>query len=417
MKILIISNYYPPLEIGGQEQLAHDIVIALKARGHQVQILTSNYQAKQAAHREKGIFRLLHLESADHIHYHPSSSLTYRKRERQNQHFLAETVAQFEPDVIFIWGMWNLSVKVAQQAEYLCPNRVVYYVASYWPSEQDAHAAYWQMPARQGWLRKPKRWLGNLVSKLLLDNIPRNHLDFNLVLCVSAFVQNHLIEKAGIPRSQTRVVYNGIDPSAFPMRTNFQNGSRLRLLYAGRLTPEKGVHTVVEAVCNVLRTQPELPLTLSIVGGGSPSYERKLRQLAESFIGSCAIHFKSQVPREKMPAILAEHDVLLFPSIWDEPLARMTQEAMASGLVVIGSTTGGTPELLQDGKNSLTFEAGNAQMLADKILKVASEPHLRIRLARVARLTIEERFTFERMVDEVEYYLRTIIGDKEKTIV
>ena len=67
------------------------------------------------------------------------------------------------------------------------------------------------------------------------------------------------------------------------------------------------------------------------------------------------IRFVGQVDRYEMPSVMIEHDVLVFPSVWEEPLARVVQEAMASGLVVIGTVTGGTAEILRDGVTGLTF--------------------------------------------------------------
>jgi len=251
---------------------------------------------------------------------------------------------------------------------------------------------------------------------MFLSGVPRNQLDFAHIFCVSAFMQDHIVEKAGVPRSHTRVVHNGIDPTTFTMRSFQENGSTLRLLYAGRLSPDKGVHTAIEGIGHLLKSYPTLPVTLSIVGSGAAAYEANLKQLVEQFNLADSIHFYGQVPRDQMPAILLEHDVLLLPSIWPEPLARMTQEGMACGLVVIGTTTGGTPEILHDGKNGLTFEAGNALALADKIAQIAQNPKLRIEMAQAARRTVEERFTFERMVDEIEHHFTSILNQKELVI-
>jgi glycogen(starch) synthase len=415
MRILIISNYYPPLELGGWEQLTRDVARLLRNRGHQVNVLTSNHRADQASQPEPDVARELHLESPDHVHYHPHYTLTHRWRERQNRHHLIQAITHFAPDVIFINGMWNLSHSVAWQAEQLCPGRVVYYIASYWPTESDAHTAYWLEPASNPWLCLPKQCLGALARRMLISTAPRNQLDFALVLCVSAFMQDYMIKEAGVPRSQTRVVHNGINPTTFSMRCLRETPPTLRLLYAGRLSPDKGVHTAIEGLGHFLQAHPSQPVTLSVVGSGTPEYETSLKRWAEELGISEAVRFYGQVPRDQMPDIVAKHDVLLFTSIWPEPLARMTQEAMACGLVVIGTETGGTPEILHDGENGLTFEAGNELALADKIAQVAKDPGLRNRLARAARQTIEERFSIDRMVDEIEYYFTSLVNRPEET--
>jgi glycosyltransferase involved in cell wall biosynthesis len=128
------------------------------------------------------------------------------------------------------------------------------------------------------------------------------------------------------------------------------------------------------------------------------------------------LKFKGNVPREQMPQVFAEHDVLVFPSIWPEPLARVVQEAMACGLVVIGTTTGGTPELLQDGKNGLTFPAEDARQLATKIELVVKDRDLRARLAAAARQTIEQRFTLGHMVDQIEGIFAQLVAQAEGSV-
>lgn len=409
MCILMISNYYPPLELGGWEQLTCDVAHHLEKRGHAVNVLTSNYRAHEILKTEPNVARVLHLESYDHTHYHAYYTLLHRWQERQNQRHLAQTVADVSPDIIFINGMWNLPRSVAWQAEQLCPGRVVYYIASYWPTEADAHTAYWLEPAKNPWLRLPKQWIGALARRTLLTSTPRNQLDFVLVLCVSAFMQDYMTEKAGVPHAQTRVVHNGINPTAFSMRRLREDPPTLRLLYAGRLSPDKGVHIAIEGLGHFLSTNPSQPITLSVVGSGTPEYEMSLRRRVDELGISHAVRFYGQVPRNQMPDILAKHDVLLFTSVWPEPLARMTQEAMACGLVVIGTETGGTPEILHDSENGLTFEAGNGLALAEKITRVAKDPSLRNRLARAARQAIEERFTIDRMVDELQYYFTSLL--------
>jgi len=408
MHILVISNYYPPLELGGWEQLTRDVCTRLTQRGHQVRVLTSNYRADERVPRESHVERVLHLESPDHVHYHPHYTLWRSWWERQNRHALQRVVDEFEPDVIFVNGMWNLPHSVARHAEELLPQRVVYYVASYWATELDAHTSYWHGSANGSWRQIPKGWLSKLVHKTLLPNARRNQLDFAHVLCVSAFMQNHMICEAGVPRPQTRVVHNGIEPELFRMRNLAQSSEQVRFLYAGRLSQAKGVHTAIEAFVRALNINAHLPMTLSIVGGGTPAYEAQLRKQVAESNATQAVSFYGKVPREQMPAILAEHDVLLLPSIWDEPLARMTQEAMACGLVVIATSTGGTPEIVHDEQNGLLFAANDVEMLAKKITRVAGDGALRRRLAQAARQTVDDHFTMDRMVDEIESYLQMV---------
>lgn len=402
MRILTLSNYYPPFEIGGWEQLTRDVVDGLRQRGHEVLVLTSRHRAAESKALEHQVQRCLHLESPDHVHYHPYYILSRRRREAINCRFFDEAVESFNPDLVFINGMWNLPRSLAAHAENRFPEHTVYYIASYWPAETDAHTAYWQDVNPHKWRHHLKRWSGYLVNRQAPPN-----LQFPRVLCVSNYVRQHLIKEATLSADNTYVVHNGIDPQTFPLKSYTEITPPLRLLYAGRLSPDKGVHTLLEALG--LLQIPASEMQLSIVGSGTKAYQAQLENLGHQLNLQNQVHFCGRVPRESMPQILAEHDILVLPSIWPEPLARMTQEGMAVGLIVIGSRTGGTPEILQDGENGLTFEAGNATMLAERINLIYQNPQWRQTLGRQARNTVETRFTFERMLDELETHFAEVL--------
>jgi len=145
------------------------------------------------------------------------------------------------------------------------------------------------------------------------------------------------------------------------------------------------------------------------VGSGHPDYEAFLRNLVERQ-GLCDyVTFHRPVSKDEMPAILQQFDVLIFPSIYEEPLARMTQEAMVSGLVVVGTTTGGTKEILREGETGLTFAPDDANGLAEQIGRLSTDPGLRRRLAQTGRQTVLENFTIDRMVKEIEVYLQDVM--------
>lgn len=413
MRILVISNYYPPIELGGWEQLTCNVTNQLERRGHQIKVLTSNYRKEEILGTEPGIYRRLHLESYDPVSYHPKSTLLYHRQEDENRATLTALVHEFDPEIIFINGMWNLPHSVAKKAEDLRPGRVVYYLASYWPTEPDAHTAYWTSHAGNPIKKVPKQVVGALLRKSWLSGSPRNRLDFRLVLCVSKFVQDYVVRDAGVPLERTRVVHNGIELDWFTVRRAEIPIGELRLLYAGRFSPDKGVHTILEALARLHQVNSDAAIHLSLYGKGTPEYETSLCAQARNSGIEKWVEFKGLVPREQMPSIFAQHQVLLFPSIWPEPLARILQEAMACGLVVIGTSTGGTSEILLDGENGLTFEAEDSAMLAEKINLIANEPALMKKMAKAARKTVEERFSLDRMVTEIEESFNRILSQGE----
>lgn len=404
MRILFLSNFYPPARPGGYTQWCHEVAERLAKRGHTIGVLTSNYELAKVPPGEQNIYRLLHLEG-DLAYYQPLHFFTkWKKQHRQNLRFLEDTVKEFAPDLIFVWGMWALSHSLPARAEKLLPGRVVYYLSDYWPSAVDMHTAYWQSPAR----RLPTQITKRVLSKIALSMLASEgqpDLRLEQVICVSARVRELLVE-AGLPLQRARIIHGGTDTERFMSihKTEHRSGP-LRLLYAGQLVSHKGVHTAIEAMARLVHREKIDQITLTLVGSGHPDYEAFLRDLVERERLQNFVTFHKSVSKEEMPALLQQFDVLLFPSIYEEPLARMTQEAMLSGLVVVGTTTGGTKEILRDGETGFTFAPEDADGLAAQVNRLIIDPDLRCRMAQAGRQTVLESFTLEKMVKEIEEYL------------
>ena len=404
MRILFLSNFFPPARPGGYTQWCHEVAERLAGRGHTIGVLTSSYELAKAPAGELNIFRLLHLEG-DLNYYQPLHFFTkWKKQQRQNLLALEQTVKDFAPDLIFVWGMWALSKALPALAEGLLPGRVVYYLSDYWPSALDMHTAYWQSPPRRGPMQTPKRVLRK-VAMSMLANGGHPDLKFEQVICVSARVRDLLVE-AGLPIQHARIIHGGTAVERFPgvRKRDFGSG-HLKLLYAGQLVQHKGVHTAIEAVARLVNRQRLDQISLTLVGSGHPDYEAFLRELVEREGLRDFVTFHKPVSKEDMPAILQQFDVLIFPSIYEEPLARMTQEAMASGLVVVGTTTGGTKEILRDGETGLTFAPGDADGLTEQVTRLIFDRDLCCRLSEAGRQTVLENFTLDKMVNDIEAYL------------
>ncbi len=152
---------------------------------------------------------------------------------------------------------------------------------------------------------------------------------------------------------------------------------------------------------------------LTILGAGHPDYEAHLHQLVSQWHLEDQVSFHRPIPRSELPDFLSQFDVLVMPSVYKEPLARISQEAMAAGLVLVATPTGGTREILVHGQNGLTFEPENAHDLADRLMTLAADAGLRQRLAQSGWETVSERFTISRMVCDLETYLSQVVEGHE----
>ncbi len=416
MRILFLTNFYPPAALGGQGESCQQVVRGLRQRGHVTAVLTSNHRHNEIVSADgSDIRRKLNLEM-DFVPWRHAISffLLRQQKERENLTELTRYIQDFNPDVIFIWGMWNLPRSLPALAEKLLPGRVLYRFAEYWPTLPSQHVMYWQTPGRSRLSRIPKQIAARLALKLMASEASPE-LTFPHAYCVSDATRRKLLA-AGVPIRHAGVIHTGIPVEPFFKDRKFGNLSNgegpLKLIFAGRLSPDKGVHTAVQALSRLLQDMPGLNIELTLAGGGSGTYVDRLRVMVREAKLQDRVTFKGKVPAEQMPALFGEHDILLVPSIWDEPFARVVLEGMLSGLAVIAAESGGTPEILKSGRNGLLCKPDDPAALAGCLQQLASDPHKRIALARAGQNTILDHYTLDAMLDRIEALLAEVAVGK-----
>ena len=413
MRILFLINFYQIHGSGGQDLSCQQVISSLKQRGHTALVLTSMHGTSNVPVEADGVYRSLYLEMDLVPWRHSITFFTRRKaREKHNLQCLERVVEQFKPDIIFIWGMWNLPRSLPAFAEARYPDKVIYRFATYEPTLPSQHEFYWRQPGRKWYSRVLKSVLSHVALAALATEEQPSSLAFKRAICVSAATRNILVE-AGIPIENARVIHTGLDPQPYlEVQKDHQPSDKkqtLNLLYAGRIYPEKGVDTAINALEKLVVGQGLRNIKLSIVGSGSEDYENFLHQLVDKAGLNNYVSFSRHVPAEKMPQLLQNFDVLLAPSIWQEPFSRIVLEGMISGLVVIATRTGGTPEIIKDGENGLLFAPGDAENLTQKIVALVNDPELRQRLAIAGQRTVVDEFTMAKMMDEIEGYLIEVV--------
>ena len=415
MKLLFLSNFYPPHHLGGYELLCHEVATRFLSLGHSVDVLTSTYGVT-AERPEAGIHRRLRLQSDVH-YYRPQQVLRYFPDRRANLRAVRETLDEIQPDMAVIWGMWNLSWSVAAEVEAIMGSRVAYYLANAWPMDPSPHEAYWESTPHSTLGRVFLRILRRPVARALRAEWLPCKLRLEHVAVCSRAIQEQL-RQAGLTTDHYRVIYHGIDVTAYRQaaaeRQRATDNAGLRVVFVGSLLPQKGVHTAIEALGHLLQERPTLPVTLAILGAGHPQYEERLHQMVEALQLTARVTFHSPIPRSQLPGFLAQFDALVLPSIWEEPMARISQEAMATGLALVGTLTGGTKEILVDGKNGLAFPPEDSEALAHQLALLADNPLLRQQLSAAAAATVETRFTIEQMIDELESLLGEVMNASTK---
>lgn len=408
MRVLFLSNFYPPASRGGYEQWCQEVLDGLRTKGHDVRVLTSNFGKKHLSVPDPAwVDRSLWLEMELTSLKNAVQFFTHRKkRELKNLEYVRQLLMNFNPDAVMVWGMWNLHRSIPALVEKLMTGRVVYYMGDYWPTLPNQFQNYWNTPARNYLTGIPKSMLKPVAHKILAGE-KRPVLQLERVIFPSAFMQAAFKEK-GIYPLHVDVIYGAIDTKQYANGHKKQSGE-MSFLYLGRLTEEKGVHTAIQAVGHLVREKGLNNIKLTIVGDGEPAYKTYLQELAVQEGIDSLVNFLPAQPKEALPALYKQTDIFLFTSIWPEPFGRVIVEAMASGVAVVGTQVGGAREILAENVNALIFNPNDSQSLADRLQKLVQSPELRETLSKAGKEIAVREFDLQRMTCEIEMYLQSLV--------
>lgn len=414
MRILFISNYYPPYEIGGYEQLCRDVAERMIARGHEVRILTSDHGIGTRTVNDPPHVRRdlkLNIDYSDRMKI-PLQFLWRRPRaEAHDFHCLCAHVAEFTPDVVFIWNLEGLPRSLTMAAESLSNVGVAYWLASRTPAEPDEYWQYWTARGRTLHAEAFKALVRRLALTLMRRQGQPLRPDMRHAAVVSDYMRRKGIAEGTLP-VQTHVIYNGVEIDRFLRPVPADSASGLNLLQAGRVSADKGAHVAVEAVGRLVQSDPNINLRLCLAGSGPAEYLTDLHELVQRYDINDRVSFLGWLPREQMPELLERSHILLLPTISQEPFARVVLEAMASGLAVVAAQTGGSGEIVEHGVTGLLCAAGDTADLAAQIKRLLAEPGLRERLATAGQDRVLAHYSLERMVENLEALLVEAIADR-----
>jgi len=271
------------------------------------------------------------------------------------------------------------------------------------------------------------------LTQLDRVTIRRRLREADLVMGCSEYITEKVRHRFPQFAKRCQTVYSGIDVNHFVCKKDDnmtkQNGIR-RLLFVGRVSPEKGVHVLLDAYKKVVDHYPQTQL--KIVGGQAslPIWQAflaltddpKLSDLRSFYNGNYTLHLKRKlssglashvsftgpVPHRQLTDFYQDADVLVFPSVWEEPFGRPIIEAMAMGVSVVAARGGGIPEIVVNGETGLLVERGDASALAEAILRLLSDHDLRKSMGKAARKRVVELFSWEKTVENLLHHYRNL---------
>jgi glycosyltransferase involved in cell wall biosynthesis len=221
----------------------------------------------------------------------------------------------------------------------------------------------------------------NVVEMYLHHKILHIYDSIDVYISPSMFLKNKL-EEMGFTHEIVHLP-NFVDLGEYSPQYNWQQRS---IVYFGRLSPEKGLSTLLEAVKG-------LNVQLKVIGDGPIRQELEKKAVVERINNVLFVGYKSgkELQKEIQNAMAA-----VTPSQWYENNPRTVIESFALGKPVIGARIGGIPELVKDGKTGYIFESGSVNELRSKINLLIEDPDKAIKMGRAARKYVEKELCSER---------------------
>lgn len=384
MKILFISNLYPPYDVGGYEQLCRDVVDGMTRKGHDCHVLTSDYGVTDKPVSDDRVYRLLKLSTKLRSKW-PNVSEN-ANRNKHNNKVVFDILHDLNPDVVFVWNCVYLYKSMLLLIEKL-HDKVIYYISDTWPIyKYDISIKYLiaEFFDCRNYFSKPK-YKNAIFSCQYIKSIVTQRIN----------VQNYI------------VVYNSVnlEPYLDIKRDNFNSRT---ILFIGRLCKEKGVHILIRAFAYARSCSDDmLNVRLTIVGEGNATYYRRLIRMVKSEDIADSVTFLGNVNREKLAELLREHALFVFPSIWEEPFSLTLILALASGIPVIATQTGGSKEILNPASNCFTYTPLNHKELALRMIELMNNSSEGERLGAQGRKDANE-YSITNMINNIERILRQL---------
>lgn len=375
-EICLVTHFFPP-HIGGIEKVADEQCKRLTKLGYQVSVLTSKISKKNECHA-KGIkvFSYSNLNIAERVGI-PYPVLSFKAYKD-----FAEVIKKC--DIVHAHGH-------AYMSSYIACKVAEKYKKPFILTQHNTFIDY------QSWLNIVEHLNDWTVGRVVLKGS-------NRVIVVSRKTMEYVL-KLGADISRISVMHNGVDTNFFHPANREESRDKLGLpknrpliLTIRRLVYKNGLDTFIESASLLTRECSDLLFVVIGKGPNRKLIEKRVRELGIEN----NVRLTGFVPEKLLPLYYNAADYFVIPSSSGEGLPLVLLEAMACGLPVIGTSVGGTPEIVEDMRNGVLVPPRNPKALAKTISKFLSNKELGPAIGEEARKTVEDKFTWEENVRRLQ---------------
>lgn len=335
MKILIVSSHYYPHIFGGAEKVAQSLAEALVERGHVSVVVTLNPENRHDVKEVNGV----------RVHYLPNRNIYYfglPKRRSTLTKITWHTLDTYNPVAAAMLGR----VLDTELPEVVNTHFVAGFSVSAWSVAKDrtlpvVHTTHGPDLLCPRGMHRRGSVCADLCAGCRVYSWPRVHVSrkVDVLTGVSQHAVGRYVRYGAFSNATKVVIHNACSVTPRDALESKDRDGPLRFGFLGRLHPTKGP----DLLLNSFKKLPMGAAQLLIAGKGIPSYECQLRKVAEGHRGIRWLGFVSP------ECVLQKAQVLVVPSLWEDPAPLTVLESLAHGVPVIGSRRGGIPELMGEG--------------------------------------------------------------------
>lgn len=216
-----------------------------------------------------------------------------------------------------------------------------------------------------------------LFAEAWVERLLKSYEKVDMFVAPSEFMRTSVLHR--FPKDRVAVIYNGIDCKTIAATSETTSNTAL---FLGRLSPEKGIETLLAAHAEIADRVP-----LVIAGTGPMEQPLRSRFPKAEFLG--------HVSGSALENALRNAALIVIPSEWYENCPMSVLEAMAHGKPIVASDIGGIPELVVDGATGVLFRPGDRRALQTHLLHLMENPELRVSYGAAGRKRAEQRFSLE----------------------
>lgn len=418
MRIVLLSNMFPPDSDGGLEVNAWKLATALRAKGHQVDVLTSRFRKGFAApgpepdwvHRILGLARPWSSRWVG-LRYKPTLAAALWNEIstlKANVRAVDRWSHGKGVDVVYCFGMSLIGTATVLPFQRQGIPTFFHQGGGYLEARynRDVHESIF--------LRLRRRFLA------IEEQVDLRNLGYVSRFLLEQGRATGFLDSNGRGTGVLAILPRGIE---FALREDVERDRQHPplLLMAGRILPIKGYHNAIKAAGLLARRRPDLAWNLSIAGGADnqdlvaqsgDTYLAELTTLIEEEGLRDRVRFLGKLSRAEFLEQLAGATAFVSASIFGEPFANTIIETLASGTPLIVSNDGSSQEVVEHERSALVFDKHDVQTLSEHMERILTDPALRLKLASEGLDTIRKGYTLDAIVEQTEDVLRRLVEQR-----